>query len=120
MSEIYKRGPIACSINASNPDFEGIRYGGYNALVVAAEANGVAPIFIDHRPEQNRDTTHVISLVGWGHEAKSGRDYWIGRNSWGTYWGLNDWFLIEKGANALLVEEHCYFATPSLSKVASP
>lgn len=116
MAEIFKRGPVACSINATNPAFEGKGYVGYNSLVSEAEKKGVAPIFIDAHPTENRDTTHVISLVGWGHEAATSTDYWIGRNSWGTYWGLEDWFLIERGANALLVEEHCYFATPSLTK----
>ena len=38
------------------------------------------------------------------------------RNSWGTYWGLNDWFLIERGNNAVLIEEHCYFGVPTWDK----
>ena len=59
----------------------------------------------------------MISLVGWGTEEATGTDYWIGRNSWGSYWGLSDWFLIERSKNALLVEKYCYFATPSLEKV---
>jgi hypothetical protein len=29
---------------------------------------------------------HAISIVGWGVDAKDG-PYWIGRNSWGHYWG---------------------------------
>ena len=31
-------------------------------------------------------TNHVVSLIGWG-TSPSGVKYWIGRNSWGTYWG---------------------------------
>lgn len=115
-AEIFTRGPIACSINASNPEFEGLHYEGYNDLVAQSAASSSAPIFKDAHPEQNTDTTHVISLVGWGDDPNGGQ-YWIGRNSWGSYWGLSDWFLIEKGTNALLVEDHCYFATPSLTPV---
>jgi hypothetical protein len=35
-------------------------------------------------PAQNLN--HAISIVGWGVDSKDG-PYWIGRNSWGHYWG---------------------------------
>ena len=34
-----------------------------------------------------RKIRHVVSVLGWG-EALDGTKYWIGRNSWGTYWYL--------------------------------
>ena len=54
-----------------------------------------------------------IVLVGWG-VSQSGIPYWIGKNSFGTRWGLDGFFLIERGTNTLNIEEVCHWAVPLL------
>jgi len=76
MSEIYSRGPVSAYINANCIE----EYtGGINMY-------DTCPSHV---------TNHAIQLNGWGTE--NGIDYWIGRNSWGTYWGERGFFRIVRG-----------------------
>lgn len=93
MNEIYNRGPIACSI-WSHDAFHNYTSGVYRyAEEVTEEAN------------------HEISVVGWGVD-EAGAKYWIGRNSWGQYWGENGMFKLARGENNILIESSCSFAVP--------
>jgi len=76
MSEIYFRGPVSAYINANCIE----EYtGGINMYDTC----------------NSHITNHAIQLNGWGTE--NGIDYWIGRNSWGTYWGEHGFFRIVRG-----------------------
>jgi cathepsin H len=42
---------------------------------------------------------HAVVAVGYGATDGDGTPYWIVRNSWGTSWGLDGYFLIRRGVN---------------------
>jgi cathepsin X len=88
MKEIFARGPIACGIDA-------MPLRDYESGIVTQAGSGV---------------DHVISVVGWGTDAKEGL-YWIVRNSWGEYWGEQGYVKVKSGAVSL-EEAGCSWAVP--------
>ncbi len=95
MAEIYSRGPISCSLNAHSPYFEK-----YTSGIIAD-------------PTPYNFTTHVVTIVGWG--VQTDITYWIGRNSFGTAWGEQGWFKLQRGTNTLNMEKRpCSWAMPKL------
>jgi len=48
---------------------------------------------------------HAIKMIGWGHDNKSGLDYWIVQNSWGTDWGMNGFFWIQRGVDMCGIDD---------------
>jgi cathepsin X len=77
MSEIYNRGPVSAYINAE---------------CIETYTSGVNM----YDTCNTRTTNHAIQLNGWG-VTPEGVKYWIGRNSWGTYWGMKGFFYIVRG-----------------------
>ena len=84
--EIYKRGPIACGIDAAP---------------IEEYTGGIAT-------DEGESVDHVVSVVGWGTDDKEGK-YWIVRNSWGEYWGEFGYIRVKFGA--LHLEDDCAWAT---------
>lgn len=98
-AELMAYGPISCGIQAT-PEFE--EYDGKGVYSQQIES-----------PQIN----HEIAVVGWG-KSEAGDYYWIGRNSWGTYWGDYGFFYMRMGSDNLGIENDCTSAVPSYKPMA--
>jgi len=49
--------------------------------------------------DSNIEINHAVQLVGYGTDPTEG-DYWIIRNSWGTWWGENGYMKLKREADA--------------------
>jgi cathepsin X len=91
-NEIIENGPIACGINAAEID----EYHG-----------GILDV-----PNAKKTINHIISIVGWGYDESIDKQYWIIRNSWGSYWGEMGFMRLVLGDNQLGIERSCAWAIP--------
>ena len=81
MAEIASRGPVSVAINANCiEDYTGgiIYYGQDTDCKTGSLHNN-----------------HAVQLNGYGTD-EDGVEFWIGRNSWGTYWGEEGFFRIAR------------------------
>lgn len=92
MQELFQRGPVSCSI------FSDAKLKEYTGGVFSDKTH------YDH-------TNHVVSIVGWGVD-EDGTKFWNVRNSWGTYWGEDGFFKIQRGANNRRIQSACTFGVP--------
>jgi len=101
--EIAQHGPISCGIDSTS-EFHAYTGGIYSQHLNTIEIN------------------HEIAVVGYG-KLYTGEEYWIGRNSWGTYWGEAGFFRMQMYTDNLGIETDCTAGmptyNPNLNTVAS-
>jgi len=100
-SELYLHGSISCGIHATE-EFENDYTGGiYSQHVLFPTVN------------------HEISVVGYGVDEATGTEFWIGRNSWGSYWGEMGFFRMQMYTDNLAIESDCIAGIPTYTKPVS-
>ena len=92
-ADLFVHGPISCGID-STPEFHKYTGGVYSQALDTIEIN------------------HEIAVVGFG-KTEDGQEYWIGRNSWGNYWGEMGFFRMAMHENNLGIETDCTAGIPS-------
>jgi len=54
-------------------------------------------------------TNHFVNIIGWGKNGST--EYWLVRNSWGSWWGESGYFRIVTGSNACGIEGYTFKVT---------
>ena len=57
---------------------------------------------------------HAVLITGWGVD--KGQKYWKAKNSWGSQWGEDGYFRIERGTNQLNIEVDAVTSYPSMGE----
>lgn len=85
-ASVYQQ-PVSVAFQVAD-DFSGYTSGVYSSTICQNGPN---------------DVNHAVLAVGYGNE--NGVDYWLIKNSWGTDWGMDGYFKIERGVNMCGIAE---------------
>jgi cathepsin L len=79
MNAVAKLGPVAVSVAAST-------WGFYKSGIFDIALNTT----------KATDVNHLVVLVGYGTDRKTGEDFWLVRNSWGPQWGEKGYIRLKR------------------------
>ena len=90
---IIKYGPVSTGIHACR--------------IVMDYSNGIMSFSKDQcSPEK---MNHLVTIIGWGKDKTTSKNYWIIRNSWDEDWGIQGYGYVEMGKNIIGIENEIYF-----------
>ncbi|XP_050667715.1 uncharacterized protein LOC126967282 [Leptidea sinapis] len=75
------------------------KYGPASIAVAASELKSYRGGIVSDYTCYDYSVNHAVLLVGYGSEG--GVPYWIVKNSWGSEWGENGFFRMQRGVNCL-------------------
>ena len=101
-------GPVSIAYQVS-PDFRFYSHGVYDAYNATADT-----VMCQNQPT---DVNHAVVAVGLGTTAQDNVPYYIVRNSWGTFWGMEGYFWMKRGENLCGVSDCASF--PLVPNVSS-
>ena len=93
---LYETGPLAVALNA-NP--------------LQTYTGGILDKTSSQCPTSG--INHAVTMVGYGHDDDTGKDYWLVKNSWGKSWGESGYFRIRRGNGTCGI--NCYITTATVS-----
>jgi C1A family cysteine protease len=84
-------GPIAAAIDA-NTNLQNYKKGVYDDATCTQQVN------------------HAITVVGYGRDLTTGKDYWLVKNSWGTTWGEQGYVrMVRNKGNQCAIGSYGYY-----------
>ena len=95
METVVRTNPLSTTLQATS------NWGGYSHGVL----NDPTCCNQSTDPNCRMNLNHAILVVGYGHDAASGLDYWLIKNSWGKTWGENGYLKLKRGTG------HCGVGT---------
>ena len=93
---LYTTGPLAIALNAD--PLQTYTSGILDLTSTKCSSSGI---------------NHAVTLVGYGTDSSSSKNYWIVKNSWGKSWGESGYFRIRRGNGTCGV--NCYITTALVS-----